>query len=497
MIVDLRYEGTLGRKRADSAFGLGGALGGGLNLNLPNVYHNPELFEALEMTRRGEDAPLFDQMFAGLDLHGTTGTGYGPIGTPVNGVLQHGSAHLRRNSTFTTNLAIGNYDAIAATLNTLSTVNSVGTVGALQASPVGLTGVSGRVLRNGCDRLAANLYNPALPASSTNIPTRCFPENYIVANPQLSTASYLSNLGKSNYHSMQAQFTLRPTMGISVQTTYTWAKTLGLVPGGFTDPSDRNADYAPPYQAVKHDLRTNGTFELPIGPNKLLLPNASGWVARLIEKWQMSWIMNASSGNPRTIVGAHMLYASGNQNLDIAQNRMNIVSPLFDQEMKGHVKWDGANNDSGTYYGKNFVFVRDPQCAITDHTDSMGFNLFANGSCTLNAVALKNSDGSTGPILLQNPLPGHRGNMPFSLEAPGKWRFDANMSKTFRIGEKKELQFRMDSYNVLNHPDPSDPQPQTGQSINTITTFGQIPNKGGSGANLQPRSFQASLRLTF
>src|SRR5262249_41031149 len=122
MTVDVRYEGTLGRKRADSAFGLGGVFGGGLNLNLPNVYHNPELFEALEMTRRGEDAPLFDQMLAGLDLHGTTGTGYGPVGTVFGGVLQHGSAHLRRNSTFTSNLAIGNYDAIAATLNTLSTV---------------------------------------------------------------------------------------------------------------------------------------------------------------------------------------------------------------------------------------------------------------------------------------------------------------------------------------------------------------------------------------
>ncbi len=494
--VDARYEGTLGRKRIDSAFGLGGVFGGGLNLNLPNVYTNKELFEALEMTRQGHDAPLFDQMLAGLSL--TTLPGYGPVGTTVNGVLQHGSAHLRRNTTFANNLAIGNYDAIASSLNTLSTVSVASGPGALQSLPAGLTGVNGRVLRNGCDRLASGLYNPTLPASNTNIPTRCFPENYIVANPQLSTASYLANLGKSNYHSMQLQFTLRPVMGISFQTTYTWAKTLGLVPGGYTNPLDRNADYAPPYQAVNHDLRTNGTFELPFGPNRLMFTNASGWVARLIEKWQASVIMNASSGNPRTVIGAHMLYATGSQNLDIAQSRADIASPLFDQAMKGHVVWDGPNNDTGTYYGKNFAFVPDPQCGLTDHVDSMGFNLFTGNGCALNAVALKNSDGTTGPIVLQNPLPGHRGNMPFSLEAPGKWRFDANIAKTFRLSESKSLQFRMDAQNVMNHADPSDPQPQTGQSINSAgITWGQIPNKGGSGANLTPRSFQAQLRFTF
>src|SRR5262249_16915313 len=193
-----------------------------------------------------------------------------------------GSAQLRRNATFTNNLAIGNYDAIASSLNTLSTVSVLTGSGALQPLPAGVTGVSGRVLRNGCDRMAHGFQSRQDTASgacspgfnvSNATPLRCFPENYIVANPQLSTASYLSNLGKSNYHSLQTQFTLRPTMGISFQTTYTFAKTLGLVPGGYTDPTDRNADYAPPYQSVRHDVRTNGTFELPIGPNRLLFSN--------------------------------------------------------------------------------------------------------------------------------------------------------------------------------------------------------------------------------
>src|SRR5207249_891396 len=43
---------------------------GSLDLNTSTVMYNPELFHALEVTRRGGDDPLFDQMFAGLRLSG-------------------------------------------------------------------------------------------------------------------------------------------------------------------------------------------------------------------------------------------------------------------------------------------------------------------------------------------------------------------------------------------------------------------------------------------
>jgi hypothetical protein len=291
---------------------------------------------------------------------------------------------------------------------------------------------------------------------------------------------------------------MRPVQGISFQTTYGWAKTLGLVPQGWTNPLDRDADYTEAYLSVKHDLHTNGTFELPFGPNKLFLGNSSGWLARLTERWQMSVIYNAFSGNPRTVIGAHMFYAVGEQTLDRGQSRLDIVSPLFDNRMKGHAQWDGPTNDTGTYYGDKFMFVPDPQCALTNKNDSMGFNLFTNGSCTLNALAIRNSDGTPGAILLQNPLPGHKGNMPLSLRSLGKWRFDMNLGKTFRLTESKSLQVRFDATNVLNHPDLSDSQPQTGQNINDAgIVFGRIPDKGGSLTGSTPRRLQAQVRFTF
>lgn len=126
----------------------------------------------------------------------------------------------------------------------------------------------------------------------------------------------------------------------------------------------------------------------------------------------------------------------------------------------------------------------------------MGFNLFAN--CTLNAVAKQNPDGTVGAIMLQNPLPGQVGNMPLSMRSLGKWRLDANVGKTFRISESKSVAIRFDASNVLNHPDLSDSQPQTGQSVNTPgVVFGRIPDKGGSLTGTTPRTLQGQLRFTF
>jgi hypothetical protein len=193
-----------------------------------------------------------------------------------------------------------------------------------------------------------------------------------------------------------------------------------------------------------------------------------------------------------------MTYATGNQNLDAGQRRVDVVSPEFDLDMRGHVEWNGPNNDTGLYYGNGWVQVEDPQCQLTNRTDSMGFNLYTNGSCGLNAIALRNADGTVGSIVLQNPTPGRMGNMPFTLEAPGKWKFDANFKKSFQLTESKTLTIRVDAENVLNHPDVADPQPQTGQSINTDgIIFGQIPTKGGNGSGASPRAFQAQVRLTF
>src|SRR5262249_18468139 len=152
------------------------------------------------------------------------------------------------------------------------------------------------------------------------------------------------------------------------------------------------------------------------GPNKLMFANSSGWVARLIEHWQTSFIFNMNSGQPTSITAGNMLYANG-----VAD----VVGPF--SLRKGNVHW-GDPVPSGALVGGYFESgafrkVEDPQCSQVASLHSF---------CTLKALAR----ADTGEIVLQNPQPGHRGTVGRqTIELPGRWAFDASMGKTFKIAE--------------------------------------------------------------
>jgi hypothetical protein len=427
----VRYIGTLSRKQWDPV----------VNINQPNFLYNG-LLQAFDAARAGNDSSpalrVLEDMFRGINV---AGTGYGPVGSTFNGVLQTAGMHLRANTTLRQNLANGNYSALAGSLNTLNY-----DAASNPALPVVPSGVVGSVMRqNG------------------------FAENFIVTNPQFGAVNNMTTLYSNNYHSLETQVTMRPTHGVSVQSTYTWSKNLGIGQAGglgasFTNLADRHADYSIQSDSRTHDFRTNGTFALPIGPEKLLFGKSSGAVARIIEGWQMSWIVNLASGQPNSIAAQNMLYALGTAD---------VVGP-FDLR-SGDAKYDTGT--TWNYVPKGYTVVDDPQCGRV--TSAQGLNT----QCTIDAVA-----DPTGRVVLQNPQPGTRGTLgQRTFEGPGQWRFDANVQKSFKITESKTLQFRMDARNVFNHPELNAP-------ILNITTpnFGTINGK----TNLH-RQFQAQLRLNF
>lgn len=446
--LETRYIGTLTRKNFSS-----------VALNAPNFLTNG-LKEAFDAARAGRESALLDQMFNGINI---AGRGFGPVGTTVNGVRQTGSLHLRSESNLRGNLANGNYAALATSLATLNYSTSTLFAGN-QNLPFVPFDVRGSVLR----------YN-------------AFPENFILTNPQFGTATLQTNGGHSNYHSVQVLGTLRGTAGFNLETSYTWSKNLGvdtLSGGAFTDPRNQAADYTLLRSNRTHVVRTYGSFDLPVGPGKMLAANSSGVLARLIEGWQASWIINLSSGAPLTINAQNMLYNRGTPDQ---------VRP-FDFKGTRGVQWaDGARN--GFYFGDVFSKVRDPQCLSIDPS--------LRAFCTLSAVADK-----SGNIILQNPQPGTRGNVGLNtIEAAGVWNADMAVSKSFKIGETFTGQVRLDARNVFNHPTPGAPPagfaapPNDGGALlnlNDTNPFGSMPLKGASTAQLpSSRQFQLKVRLDF
>jgi hypothetical protein len=433
--VDLRYIGTLGRKQRSAVN----------NINVPNFRGNG-LKEAFDAVRSGGESELLNSMFNGMNLANVAG--FGPVGTTVNGVVQTAAMHMRQNATLRTNLANGNYQALAASLNTLNYTSA---------------------------------FNPGLPAipggvNGAVLARNAFPDNFIVANPQFGQVQLMTNNISNNFHSFNAQITLRPVKGISTQTTYIWSKNLGpgtpnanLLGTDFSDPLDRRGDYALLPDTRVHDFRTNGTFSLPIGPNQLLFGNSSGVVARIIEGWQMSWIANLNTGQPLSIAAQSMLYGLGTPD---------IVGP-FDLK-GGNVRFEGG--PSGSYFNPaSFKTVPDPQCTSVTTAQTL------RSACTLNAIA----DAATGQILLQNPRTGMRGTLgQRAVEGPGRWRVDASLGKSFRMSESRSLQIRIDAKNVFNHPDPAMPV----MNINDVN-FGRI--TGVNAKSATAREMQAQLRFSF
>jgi hypothetical protein len=455
--VDARYIGTLTRKNFST-----------ININSPNFLTNG-LRDAFDLARAGKDSPLLDQMFNGINIAGFGCDGLpfspscGAVGTTVNGIRQTGALHLRNASNTRNDLANGNYATLATTLASL---NYNGTYPGNENLPFVPFNVNGSVLRfNG------------------------FPENLILTNPQFGTATLNTNGGHSNYHSLQALADFKNIGGFTFQTSYTWSKDLGvdtLSGGAFTDPRNQAADYTLLRTNRTHVFRTYGAFDLPVGPGRAFAGNSHGVLARVIEGWQTSWIVNLQSGAPQTISAQNMLYGRGTPDQ---------VRPFDFNEARG-VQWaDGAN--SGFYFGDIFKKVQDPQCAAIDPS--------LRPFCSLQAVA-----DTSGSIILQNPQPGTRGNVGLNtIEMAGTWSADLALTKSFKVRENLKGTVRVDARNVFNHPTPAaSVTPAFGSApidggallnLNDTNPFGSMPAKGQSVGYWAPsqRAFQLKLRVDF
>jgi hypothetical protein len=482
--VDVRYIGTLSRKTYTVQ-----------DLNINNFRDNG-LLAALDAVRRGDDANtgLLNQIFNNINLctsAANPAAGNCAAGTygPINGTTQTAAVQIRAGGLGGNSLAQlsdADYNNLAGTISNFN--YNWGSAAAPHTCAVNCG------LSDPSPGLTVNSVGAALRVNN-------FPDNFVRTNPQFSTVTFYNNMGYNNYHSLQAQVSVRPIQGLSGSATYNWSKNLGLL-GTFFDPTNRAQDYTNVGGNPGHSLRTNGTVELPLGPNKLFFGNSSGWVARAIERWQLGLIYNLSSGAPTSITAASMLYGNGVPD---------VRHPVDFNQFKG-VRWGIRNGNflEGRYFdnGDTFVIVDDPQC----YTVTTNQNLFSAAGptgaprCSLNALAMVvpvntpdsapvsfytrgSSDNRNVQIVLQNAQPGKKGNLGNNtVVGLGNWRFDANLGKTFQISESKSLQVRFDAQNVLNHPQPGNPS----LNINSNNSpFGQITTKS------QGRSLQGQLRFTF
>jgi hypothetical protein len=265
---------------------------------------------------------------------------------------------------------------------------------------------------------------------------------YFQPNPNFSSYFYFTaNDAYSNYEALQVQYRKSLTSGLQAIANYTFSHSLDNSSSDVV--SDANTisgagDYASSDFDVRHSFSAALHYELPSwGKSRVASELANGWSFDLVGVARSGFPLNA---------------------------RIFVVSPVL-----------------------GFAYIRPD---LVSGQSKWLSNRLAPGGQSLNAAAFTPPpDGQQGNEG-RNDIPGF-----------GLTQFDLSLAKKFVLTERVHLQFRADAFNVLNHPNFTNPQglvfygPTQQQSTMML-------NQGLGGLNPLfqqggPRSLQLSLRLTF
>jgi len=212
-----------------------------------------------------------------------------------------------------------------------------------------------------------------------------------------------SHTGDSIYHSLQSMFTTKFQNNSMLQVAYTFSKnlgdtTLGYVGSGtvFADNTNHRANRGPVDFDRRHVLSATLIYNLPA------LTKANALVRQVAGGWESNSIVNYASGNALTI-----------------QGNSGVGDPT-------------GTGTSGSFTGRPMRDYSQP-CHLSNSPRDQWLNPKA---FTWNGYQL-GTFGNSGP----GQCPG-----------PPIDNVDFAIDKNWRMTERTKLQFRLEMFNVFNHP---------------------------------------------
>ncbi len=262
-------------------------------------------------------------------------------------------------------------------------------------------------------------------------------------------------IAHSNYNSLQALFEKRFSHGLQFQASYTFSKSLDNASSfeSALNPLNFNATYGLSNYDARHRFVFNYVWDLPV-------PKFDGFKGKLLDGWEVSGILSFQSGFPVRIT---------------SQDDVEQLDTTFDFEAPGQpnfVSTFKAVNPRSTVcaaFTGPLAQVIDPTLPACQPVSGYAFdpNLFTNATVA----------------------PGTIGNAPRSICCgPGINNWDMSFSKQTRFGERWQMEFRADVFNVWNH-------------AQFYTVDGNISNQGGTFGQVlhvrDPRLVQFALKFHF
>ena len=310
---------------------------------------------------------------------------------------------------------------------------------------VGYVGSSGDRLWDGY-QANAGVFNPATE-TTTALASKYAQANRPFLNQYYAGITRITNIGLSNYNSLQITGRKRFSAGYTMQFAYTFAKSLDA--GSYADAdgateqnpfSPITGEYGRSDFNQKHLLHVNGVWELPKFKNLGLLRYGVGG-------WEISGIVNYSSGYPYSVTTGS-------------------AAP-----------WLGAGRDVGSLRLNDVTGVN-PCTGCGSHTS---WTTFGTGTY-FNTAAFTSPLPPTGTLGTY----GNSGRNTFT--GPGYFDTDFSLVKNFPFLPRKEsrVQFRADFFNLFNNV-----------NFNSPTTSLSSPLFGKISSAQNARQIQLALRLNF
>jgi hypothetical protein len=231
--------------------------------------------------------------------------------------------------------------------------------------------------------------------------------------PQFANLPVGSFASSSNYNGMVLTVRKRPSHGLSLQASYTYAKSLDYnssffgstgETGAFADPRNAQLDYGPSAFDIRHQVVFSYLYELPFGKGRMFMRNANPIVEQLLGGWDVGGITNLHSGFPFTILANPAVDFSG-------------FNQFADRPNPGNVP-------------------------LTFHLGNPK-QVFTPTVCSATVTSCVFTDPTTGSV-------GSLGRNAFF--GPHYTDFDFSLQKNFPVSESKRFQLRADVFNLFNHP---------------------------------------------
>jgi hypothetical protein len=328
----------------------------------------------------------------------------------------------------------------------------------------------------------------ATKPDSTGNCTRVLDQYYPGGDPY-GSVDYKSDIGASNYNALLLSLERRFTNGLSFQSRYTWSHSIndGSVGGGESNgPENVNClacDYGPSVFDIRNNFTADAVYELPFGAGKRFL-NEGGVLNKIIGGWSFSSLGIWHTGHPLTITMniSPTQLPDGN---DQTTQRPDLV-PGVPILLPG-----GLHNY--TIPINPAAFAPPPLAA---GTDQFGVPYASYG------------------------LVGRFGDAPNGLiRALASWQIDMALMKTTKITERVSTEFGVQVFNIFNHVQLGDPNPnnlqlnytqlnsgawvlQPAGNLGQITTTNNFNNNNDNAASPNtgtglPRQIQFMLRFQF